>query len=1361
MNLCVLIPTYNNANTLANVIERALSQCPDILVVNDGSTDGTAEILDSFAGNIKVISYTQNKGKGYALKQGFLAAKEAGYTHVITMDADGQHFPEDIPLLKAESEKNPDAIIVGSRNLKADNMPSQNTFANRFSNFWFHLQTGNALPDTQTGFRIYPLQGLAGIKWMSRRYEAELLLLVINAWKGKKLIPVTINVFYPSKEERITHFHPLKDFFRISVLNTILTFLAVFFNKRLFVIALAIFFIILSAIGISKVHMEEDIAQFLPSDPQADKYLAIYQNLAGQNRGVIIVCQEEKEDTSSAKATSTTDIMDELGQIITGIDSKHEIRDMQVVVNEESWLESATFMSKNAPYFLEEEDYAHIDSLLADKEFIPHQLENAREMLGLPTGSVVANTLPYDPLSLFSGPIQRLQKLNTNSGNIHLDGGHLMSSDGSHGFILFNSPYGVSESAGNKHIAQIIDTAADSLKPRYSSAKVYATGAPIIAAGNAGQIKKDCILAVSLAIILILGILLYAFKSIKSLILMAIALGFGWLIALGGVSLFKDNLSIIVLGIGSVVIGIAANYPLHFLHHLKHEANRKLALREIAPPLIVGNITTVSAFACLCFIHAEAMRDLGLFASLMLVGTILFVIFVLPAMPSKILPSSALAPSDHENKKGPFKKNPKIPHKVQVFLLIIFSIATIGLTVKSFDTGFDANMQHINYMTPEQREGLELLAGTDSKDAAIDQKAYATLFIVKDGRKEQQLRLKRWKEFWSKHADVIPTLRAAAAAQDFEEDAFAPFENCIQNEHEIQDARFFAPFISSDLGGQIMQENEANHLQYISQVKVETTQAKQVKEQLSKSLNDEGFVFDSTDVSNRLVSILSDNFNYIGWVCSIVVFIFLWLSLGRIELSILSFLPLAIAWVWIIGLMNITNVQFNIVNIILATFIFGQGDDYTIFITEGLMYENAYGRSRLNTYKKSILLSAVIMFIGIGVLIFAKHPALKSLAEVAIIGMIMVVIMACWLPPIIYKWLTTAHGKPREIPLTLPRLLRSIFALLWAIVWMVFLMTPLCFILSLIDKKGNKTRTFVHNIAWRFSRFSCRHIPGIKTTINNKSHEDFSKPAIIVCNHQSHLEIMHIMSLTPKLVIMTNHWVWHNPIYGNIIHRLEFYPTDNGYEGCHEQMRKLAEMGYSIVIFPEGTRSPHCDILRFHQGAIKLAQQLKLDILPLYLHGAGHTLPKYDFMLRKGNIYLEIGQRIHVEASAGEENLRQITHALRQKYIAEYKRIRKEREDFAYWTDFVYHKYIYKSLSIARNARLNIRKAKTQEKEWKERLNNESSSLFSIDGSDNGELAWLLALCYPDTQFKVTFTDDDARSIAQATACKPDNLIFS
>ncbi len=213
LGIVVIIPTYNNDRTLLSVIEGVKQYSKHIIVVNDGSTDTTSGILKSISG-IQIITHAKNKGKGYALKNGLSAAKEQGFRYAITIDSDGQHYPADIPSFVNEIEMHPDTMLVGARNLTANNMPGKNTFANKFSNFWFQLETGIKLEDTQSGYRLYPLHRIGKMKYCTAKYEFELEMIVFLAWKGVNVKNIPVNVYYPPQGERVSHFRPLRDFTR-------------------------------------------------------------------------------------------------------------------------------------------------------------------------------------------------------------------------------------------------------------------------------------------------------------------------------------------------------------------------------------------------------------------------------------------------------------------------------------------------------------------------------------------------------------------------------------------------------------------------------------------------------------------------------------------------------------------------------------------------------------------------------------------------------------------------------------------------------------------------------------------------------------------------------------------------------------------------------------------------------------------------------------------------------------------------------------------------------------------------------------------------------------------------------------------
>lgn len=224
--IAVVVPTYNNAGTLAQVVAELLAYTHQIIVVNDGSTDETLAVLHPFMHQIQLVNLEQNGGKGLAMLAGFKHAKSLGYKYAITIDSDGQHYPKDVAQFVAYNEAHPDALIIGARNMNQSHIPGKSSFGNKFSNFWFWVETGHKMQDTQSGFRLYPLDVILGMRYFSSKYEFEIEAPVRASWKGTPIAAVPVSVYYPPTSERVSHFRPFKDFTRISVLNTFLTFIA-------------------------------------------------------------------------------------------------------------------------------------------------------------------------------------------------------------------------------------------------------------------------------------------------------------------------------------------------------------------------------------------------------------------------------------------------------------------------------------------------------------------------------------------------------------------------------------------------------------------------------------------------------------------------------------------------------------------------------------------------------------------------------------------------------------------------------------------------------------------------------------------------------------------------------------------------------------------------------------------------------------------------------------------------------------------------------------------------------------------------------------------------------------------------------
>jgi predicted exporter len=834
------------------------------------------------------------------------------------------------------------------------------------------------------------------------------------------------------------------------------------------------------ALSLSRQEYKEDISDFLPLGSKYGHALQVYQEVSGANRIFAIIESSEIPEVP-ASPDRLAEAVEAFASIVQERDTTGLAASMVSQIDMEQTEQVAQFIYANMPYFLTDRDYARMDSLLSDDSFIATQLATDKQMLMLPMAGMMAQNVGRDPLNLFTPLLSTLQQRQAAVNYENYDG-YIFTPDMGRAIVMMQSPYGGSETSQNARLLRFLDDCATKTMDECPGVDIHFTGGPVIAVGNAQQIKTDSILAVGLAMLLIVGLLFAVFRRVTRLLLILAAIAWGWLFAMGILAVLHDSVSVIVVGISSVIMGIAVNYPLHLLAHLRHTPAVRQALREIVAPLLVGNITTVGAFLALVPLESVALRDLGLFSSLLLVGTIVFVLIFLPhfvgAGPAPARPAGP-APARSED-PVPARQQPAFMHRQPLWLPIAITAVTLVLGYFSLDTTFDSNISNINYMSPQQRQDMEYFATVNSQTSNLNSQ---TLYVVSSGstadaalshashlcplldslkaqgvvaaisgcqpflcsQQEQQHRLSLWHDFVSRHREAIAEgVAKAARAEGFADGTFDDFFLLFDTRFEPQPLDYFAPltttvFASSLVntegtdykrtGTSVIDVLTLNSRQSISRVTalIDQHTCPAMPQHRCSTTTGSHYAFDIQSMNSSIATRLSDDFNYIGWACSAIVFLFLWFSLGSLELAMLSFLPMAVSWVWILGLMSLLDIHFNVVNIILATFIFGQGDDYTIFMTEGCQYEYAYRRPMLASYKKSIVISALIMFIGIGVLIFARHPALRSLAEVTIVGMSSVVLMAWLLPPLVFRWLVSKDSGYRRRPLSFALLLRRAF----------------------------------------------------------------------------------------------------------------------------------------------------------------------------------------------------------------------------------------------------------------------------------------------------------------------------------------------
>jgi predicted RND superfamily exporter protein len=753
---------------------------------------------------------------------------------------------------------------------------------------------------------------------------------------------------------------------------------------------------LLMVLSVTRLSYREDIRDFLPLDEKEREALNDYDRQAQTSLIVAIIEQRD----------STVDDPDLLVEgVETFLNAIDGLEGVTVQTGFSQMEEQQEEAYRQLPYLLEAADYQRMDSLLQQPDFIASRLQETKERLLMPMGmgSMVENDITHDPLGLFS-PVASLMRDTAMLSRFDIYDDCLLTADHRRALVLLNSPYGGSETASNERLLDLLNAKADSvsrlLTPSLLSPDsclltpslltpltIRFCGAPVIAVTNASQIKTDSLLSVCIAAVLILLLLWFFLRSLRHILLVALTIGWGWVFAIACLSWVHQEVSVIVIGISSIIVGIAVNYPLHLIAHLSHTSDVRQALQEIVKPLVVGNITTVGAFLALVPLRAAALRDLGLFSSFLLIGTILFTLIWLPQMvcysrncysrkeEGGMRNEKCLRQNQRQEYSPSSFLLPPSSKKIHKILPIILLLLTAFFGYHSLHTAFDADLTHINYMTPVQRSDMTLLQQLMPTDSQRQQELNRRIPTTPE---TQQDRLQLWQSWTSSHRDQLSlSLRDEATRAGFTPDSFDPF---------------FSLLISRNEEGGMRNEKCLR-------------QTQQQEYPPSSFLFPPSSNYSSNHPSlfSSIASHLSDDFNYIGWACACIVFFFLWASFRSLPLALLSFLPMAVSWLWILGIMALLGIQFNIINIILSTFIFGQGDDYTIFMTEGTVYEYKHHRPMLASYRRAIILSALIMFIGIGSLIIARHPALHSLAEVTIVGMFSVVLMAFVIPPLAFR----------------------------------------------------------------------------------------------------------------------------------------------------------------------------------------------------------------------------------------------------------------------------------------------------------------------------------------------------------------------
>ncbi len=1118
-----------------------------------------------------------------------------------------------------------------------------------------------------------------------------------------------------------------------------------------------------------QVKFEEDISKVLPKDKKIEKLNQVFQNSKFLDRLVIMVSL--KDTTADAQPDSLVDFA---GQFVSSVrqNLSSYIRKINDRVDDSFTMDLFNTISSHLPVYLDERDYRSIDTLIMPEK-IKETLERDFRMLTSPAGIALKNMISDDPVGISYLGLKKMQQLQYDD-NFELYDNYVVTKDHKHLLLFITPAYPPDNTGKNASLLNGIDAISDSLSSTgFKNTEASYFGATAVSVGNALQLRKDSLYTQGITVVFLVVFIGLYFRKKRAPFIILIPVLFGALFSLAAVYFIKGSISVIALGSGSVVLGVAVNYSLHVFNHYRHTNSIRQVIKDLVLPLTVGSFTTIGGFLCLEFVESEMLKDLGLFAAFSLIGASLCSLIFLPH-----LIASKKEQGQHIVIKDSWidKISSYRPEYNKVIVVIII-LLTIVFAYTAQSVGFESDLTRMNfmpdklkqseiklnrinafslqsvYLVSEGKDLNEALVNNEklvSKVAELKQKGVVNKYsgvsslIISDSL--QKIKIARWNAYWTadKKQQLISTLEKEGATLKFKTAAFDNFKTLLNKNFQLADTQAMAAVRKNFLDDYITEKPGQSTV--VTLVKV----SPQNKQAVYHAFENEAAttVLDKQYLTTKFIEIINSDFTSIALMSSILVFGVLLLTYGRIELTLISFVPMFITFIWILGIMGIFGIQFNIINIIISAFIFGLGDDYSLFIMDGLLQEYKTGRKNLSSYKSSIFLSAITTIAGLGVLIFAKHPALRSIAIISIIGIVCVVIMSQILIPFLFNILIKNRTRKNRFPWTFSGLFKSVFSFTYFAVASL-LLTLLGFIFVKFNPfNKEKGKLIYHAIVSKFC-WSLLYIMGnVKKKIINPLQEDFSKPAVIICNHQSFLDILATVMLHPKLILLTNHWVWNSPVFGAVVRMADYYPVMQGAQSSIDLLEDRVKHGYSVVVFPEGTRTVDGTMKRFHKGAFYLAEVLQLDILPIVIHGSGYTMTKGDFLLKDGRITLHYLPRIKPSDSRFGTGYAERAKRIGRYFRDEFNRLKPQFEQPIFFREQLIYNYLYKGPVLEWYMKVKLRLEKNYQL-FHDLLPKQGKLLDA--GCGYGFMSYMLHFTAPGRE--ITGIDYDEEKIETANHC--------
>ncbi|PIP54482.1 MAG: hypothetical protein COX07_05100, partial [Bacteroidetes bacterium CG23_combo_of_CG06-09_8_20_14_all_32_9] len=1083
-------------------------------------------------------------------------------------------------------------------------------------------------------------------------------------------------------------------------------------HKIWFFVLLA--FIVVSAVSfVFNIKLEEDITKAIPGKYAKDKI-----NIAFKNTGIadkIIINISLTDSLLEANPDSLITFAEELG---TGLKSKPfspYLKGIFYKINDSLFTSVLSLFYENFPVFLTSSDLAKLDSLTSQNN-IEKSIQKDYESLISPASFAFKENIIRDPLGIAGIALKKLN-IAAFDENYALYNGYILTKNRKNLFLFANTVNAANKTSENSLMANLLEQTINKICKKHSyKIKAESFGSSLIAVSNASTLKNDIILTFSIATVLLILIISFSVKDKRVFLIIFIPTILGGALALSALTFMLPAISVITLSMSPVILAITVDYSLHIISHQKHKKNIIGTLKDVAFPIMVCGIATAFEFISLFFVSSKVLQELGIFAAISVVVSAALTLIILPQI------------IDKNKRQHIIEKNylEEILDKITRFefdkykpVIVVFSILTVVFVYFAFGVEFESDMMKMNYMSDELKTAEadlkkindftentayvisygknieEALKNNEKVETRIDELKSGKIItkfrpvsqiLVSDST--QKTRINAWKNYWTQsRKDSLKTnINKYANAVGFCSTAFNKFLYAIDKDYKPLSQSSF-----NMLKDNLFKENfygKSDFVSIVSILKLEKKQRSALKNKFGNITN--SLLIDRQSILAKYVEYLNNDFAFIANVSLLLVLIILIIAFGRIEIGFITFFPILLSWLWTLGMMGLLGIKFNIFNIIISSFITGMGVDYSTYIMQGLIQGYSTSQKTLIAFKSNILVSAMITISGTGVLIFAKHPALYSIASISVIGLSSVLILSYTYEPLLFKMLVSKKEKNRVVPVTLSNILLTISAFTIFVIGCIFLNISLLISLILPVKLKSK-KLFVHYCMLYSCRFLVYSLFVITKKKININQETFKQPAIIISNHQSHIDLLLLLALHPKMVVITNNWVWNSPFYGFVIRFIDFFSITEGNENLIKKLKTKVDEGYSILVFPEGSRSKNQNITRFHKGAFYIAKQLNMDIVPVMIHGTGDCMRKGENYVRSGKITLKIYDRIYASDSSFGKDYSELTKSLQTFYRSSFAIFKKECETPKYLAGKLIKNYIYKGPVLEWYCRIKIK----------------------------------------------------------------------